>query len=43
MFFEYARKQRCYNYPNPCEDVTIPEKAIEEALVNALYGAPAAE
>lgn len=28
--FEYARKQRCYNYPNPCDDVTIPEKAIEE-------------
>ena len=25
--FEFARKQRAYNYVNPCEDVKVPKKA----------------
>lgn len=28
--FEFARKMRAYNYVNPCDDVTIPKKAIEK-------------
>lgn len=27
--FEFARKMRAYNFANPCDDVTIPKKAIE--------------
>lgn len=31
--FEYARKQRAYNYANPCDDIKIPKQAIQQKRV----------
>lgn len=28
--FEFARKMRAYNFVNPCDDVTVPKKAVEK-------------